>query len=120
MKFNVEKCNQLLKDPPAPITLRVFFFLALNQHEQTGFLRTTKKYLAEMLGMDAKSLYVALQWLYGNYMVHETRCKGYYEFMVSPYYVEFGDNKKARLDEWNRRWAEHWKRIARRKSRPPA
>ena len=66
MNFNVEKCNLLLKDPPAP-----------------------------------------------------TRGSGYYEFMVSPYYVEFGENKKARLDEWNRRWAEHWKRLARRKSRPP-
>ena len=84
MIFNLEKCNQLLKNPPAPTTLRVFFWLALNQHEQTGFVRTTKKYLAQMLNMDAKTLYNALQWLYGNYIVHETRGSGYYEFMVSP------------------------------------
>ncbi len=120
MIWNVEKCNQLITDPPAPTTLRVFFYLALNQHEVTGFVRMSKKTLAKILGMDAKSLYTALRWLYGNYIVHETRHKGYYEFMVSPYYVEWGENKKARLDEWNRRWADHWKRIARRKSHPPA
>ena len=38
------------------------------------------------------------------YLVHRTRCSGYFEFMLSPYYVEWGSDKKARLDEWNRRW----------------
>jgi len=104
MTFNLDKCNQLLKNPPAPTTLRVFFWLALNIHPQTGFVRTTKKLLAQMLNMDAKSLYLALQWLYSNYIMHETRCKGYYEFMISPYFVEWGDDKQSRLDEWNRRW----------------
>ena len=109
MIFNVERCNQLLQNQPAPTILRVFFWFALNQHEQTGFVRTTKKYLAQVFSVDAKTLYDALQWLQDNYIVHQLRCKGYFEFMVSPYYVEWGDDKDSRLKEWNRRWAEHRK-----------
>ena len=115
MTFNLEKCNQLLKNPPPPTTLRVFFWLALNTHEQTGFVRTTRKYLAQMLNTDVKTLYLALQWLQDNYLVHRKRCKGFFEFMISPYYVEWGDDKQSRLDEWNRRWAEHWKLKRRKK-----
>ena len=110
MNWNIEKFNQLLAKPPAITTLRVFFYLALNQHEKTGFVRMSKKILAQILNIDPKSLYLALQWLQNNYLVHQRRCKGYFEFMVSPYYVEWGNDKKARLDEWNRRWADSWKR----------
>ena len=115
MTFILDKCNNLLKNPPPPTTLRVFFWLALNQHEQTGFVRTTRKYLAQMLNMDVKTLYTALQWLQNNYIVHRRRCKGFFEFMVSPYYVEWGNDKQARLDEWNQRWAEQWKLKRRKK-----
>jgi len=104
MTFNLEKCNQLLKNPPQAATLRVFFWLALNIHPQTGFVRTTRKYLAQFLNMDEKTLYNSIKWLQDNYLVHRTRCSGYFEFMISPYYVEWGDNKQARLDEWNNRW----------------
>lgn len=104
MTFNLEKCNNLLKNPPQAATLRVFFWLALNLHEQTGFVRTTRKYLAQMLNLDEKSLYRALKWLQDNYIVHRKRCKGYFEFMLSPYFVEWGDDKQTRLDEWNNRW----------------
>ena len=104
MTFNLDKCNNLLKNPLPPTTLRVFFWLALNMHPQTGFVRTTSKYLAETLGIDAKSLYRALQWLQDNYIVHQRRCHGYFEFMLSPYFVEWGDDKQSRLSEWNNRW----------------
>lgn len=104
MLFNVEKCTKLLTDSLPPTTLRVFFWLALNIHEQTGFVRTNKKYLAQMLSMDEKSLYRALQWLQNNYIVHQTRCHGFFEFMISPYFVEWGSDRQARLDEWNHRW----------------
>lgn len=104
MTFNLDKCNNLLKNPPAPTTLRVFFWLALNINPQTGFVRISKKLLAQMLKLDPKSLYRSLLWLQNNYIVHETRCKGYFEFMLSPYFVEWGEDKKNRLDEWNNRW----------------
>lgn len=97
MTFILDKCNQLLKNPPAPATLRVFFWLALNQHEQTGFVRTTRKYLAEMLNIDVKTLYDALKWLQSNYLVHRKRCKGYFEFMISPYFVNGATTKKPAL-----------------------
>ena len=106
MTFNVEKCTKLLTDSLPPTTLRVFFWLALNIHEQTGFVRTTKKYLAQMLSMDEKSLYRALKWLQDNYIVHRKRCNGFFEFMISPYYVEWGDDKQDRLEEWNNRWQQ--------------
>ena len=38
MTFNLEKCNDLLKNQPQAATLRVFFWLALNLHDQTGFV----------------------------------------------------------------------------------
>ena len=106
MTFNVEKCTKLLTDSLPPTTLRVFFFLALNIHEQTGFVRITKKYLAQILSMDEKSLYRALKWLQDNYIVHQLRCHGYFEFMISPYFVEWGNDKQSRLDEWNKRWQQ--------------
>lgn len=106
MTFNVEKCTKLLTDSLPPTTLRVFFFLALNIHEQTGFVRTTRKYLAQILNLDEKSLYRAIKWLQDNYIVHRKRCKGYFEFMLSPYFVEWGDDKQARLEEWNKRWQQ--------------
>ena len=109
MTFILDKCNQLLKNPPQAATLRVFFWLALNIHPQTGFVRTTRKYLAHMLSMNEKTLYRAIKWLQDNYLVHRKRCSGYFEFMLSPYFVEWGNDKKARLDEWNRRWAQQWK-----------
>ena len=104
MTFNLDKCNNLLKNPPQAATLRVFFWLALNLHPQTGFVRTTKKYLAQSLNLDAKSLYRALKWLQDNYIVHQRRCHSYFEFMLSPYFVEWGSDRQARLDEWNNRW----------------
>ena len=104
MTFNLDKCNNLLKNPPAPTTLRVFFWLALNLHPQTGFVRISKKLLAQMLKLDPKSLYRSLLWLQNNYIVHETRCKGYFEFMLSSYFVEWDSDRQARLSEWNRRW----------------
>lgn len=116
MTFNLDKCNFLLKNPPQAATLRVFFWLALNTNEQTGFVRTTKKYLAKIINLDAKSLYRALKWLQDNYIVHQRRCHGFFEFMISPYYVEWGDDKDLRLKEWNRRWAEQWKYRKREKS----
>ena len=106
MTFNVEKCTKLLTDSLPPTTLRVFFFLALNIHEQTGFVRTTRKYLAQMLNLDKKSLYRAIKWLQDNYIVHRKRCKGYFEFMLSPYFVQWGSDKQARLEEWNKRWQQ--------------
>ena len=109
MTFILDKCNQLLKNPPQAATLRVFFWLALNIHPQTGFVRTTRKYLAQFLNMDEKTLYKSIKWLQDNYLIHRTRCSGYFEFMVSPYFVEWGSDRQARLDEWNRRWAQQWK-----------
>ena len=104
MTFNLEKCNNLLKNQLQAATLRVFFWLALNTHDQTGFVRTTKKYLAQALNLDPKSLYRALKWLKDNYIVHQKRCHSFFEFMVSPYYVEWGNDRQARLEEWNLRW----------------
>ena len=110
MTFNIDKCNNLLKNTPQAASLRVFFWLALNLHPQTGFVRISKKLLAQFLNLDAKSLYRALKWLQDNYIVHATRHKGFFEFMISPYFVEWDEDNQARLAEWNHRWAEQWKR----------
>ena len=59
MTFNLDKCNNLLKNPPAPTTLRVFFWLALNLHPQTGFVRisTRPQIFISLLALATKQLH---------------------------------------------------------------
>ena len=114
MVFNEKKCVELVTKQATPTILRVFFFIAFNQHPQTGFFRSSKTFLAKKLKIDPKSLYLALKWLEKNYIVHQQRCGDYFEFMVSPYYVEWGDDNQARIELWNKLWADHWKQRNRK------
>lgn len=91
-----------------PTILRVFFYLAHNQHHELGGFRVSRKHISEALNIDSKSVYSALRWLQENYLVLESRIDGQLEFMVNPNYVTVGANKKARLSLWNSRWKDYW------------
>ena len=93
--------------------VRLFVYLAHNQQYGTdgktfGY-RCSHKYLQQVLSLDKKSIYNALQYLKENFLVLETREEGSSEFMVNPQYVTIGTDKKARLKVWNERWAQYWK-----------
>lgn len=102
-------------------TLRVFLYLAHNQHYGTddgmfGF-RCTRKYLTEILRLDRKSVYSALTYLIDNFLVVENRFNGQDEYMVNPDYITIGGDKKAREREWSRRWQWYFQEKQRRENR---
>lgn len=108
------KMTDFIVKEHAGAVVRVFLFLAHNQQfansdtGQFGF-RCTRKYLAQVLDLDPKSVYNVLKFLQDEFLVVETRVNGAYEYMVNPNYVTIGRSKKERDIEWSRRWAEHWK-----------
>lgn len=92
--------------------VRVFLYLA--HHQQYGVdnvygFRCSHKGLQQILNLDKKSVYNALTKLKEDFLVHELRVAGVSEFMVNPNYVTIGKDKKARLREWNLRWANTFK-----------
>lgn len=105
-----EKVSDLIVKVPQGAIIRVFMYIAAHQHHELGGYRVSRKHLAEVLNLDAKSVYTALKYLTDKFIVNETRVDGQLEFMVNPNYVTVGSNKQKRLDLWNKRWEEHWKR----------
>lgn len=108
-----EKCTDFVKKVNSGATVRVFFYLAMNQcYGDKGIFgcRCSKKYLSEILGLDLKSIYNAIKYLKDNFLVHVGRYGGQLEFMVSPYYVTIGTDKKKRVAEWDKRWRDTWQR----------
>lgn len=110
-----EKMCDFLAKYTAGSVVRTFLFLA--HHQQYGAdgvqfgYRCSHKYLQQVLGLDRKSVFNALAVLKGDYLVNEARIEGAIEFMVNPFYVTVGTDRKARISEWNRRWQEHWKKA---------
>ncbi len=93
--------------------VRLFLYLAHNQQYGTdgktyGY-RCSHKFLQQVLSLDKKSIYNALQQLKENFLVLETREEGTSEFMVNPNYVTLGTDKKTRMRVWNQRWEQYWK-----------
>lgn len=95
--------------------VRLFVYLAHNQQygtdEKTYGYRCTHKFLQQVLGMDRKSIYNALQYLKEKFLVVESRVDGQIEFMVNPNYVTIGTGKKERMMVWNKRWADYFKAL---------
>lgn len=93
-------------------TVRLFLYLAHNQQYGTngvfGF-RCSRVSLQNALGLTRKTVYSALMELKNDFLVHELRVDGVSEFMVNPNYVTIGKEKKTRLAEWNKRWAESFR-----------
>lgn len=95
--------------------VRVFLYLAQKQGYGIdgvfGF-RTTRKHLREFLGLDAKSVYSALEYLKEKFLVNEMVIDGAREYMVNPEYITIGSDRKAREREWSARWSFYWKHVA--------
>ena len=102
-----EKMCEFLEKTKRGATVRVFLYIAHHQnYGQDGIYgyRCSHKYLRQVLSLDPKSIYNALDELKESYLVVETKEDGCTEFMVNPNYVTIGQDKKARVREWNARW----------------
>ena len=107
-----EKMCEFLTKVTSPTVIRLFLILAHRQNYGTNGIygyRCTKKYLRELLRVDRKTIYDALEYLKANFLVVENRFDGQTEFMVNPEYVTIGTDKKARLREWSQRWEFYFK-----------
>lgn len=109
-----ERMSEFLTKVTTGSVVRVFLYIAHHQNYGTdgktfGY-RCSHKYLWQVLRMNRATLWDALKYLRDNYLVHVGKVEGYTEFMVNPDYVTIGQDKKARRAEWNRRWAETFKR----------
>ena len=107
-----EKMCDFLTKVTSPTVIRLFLILAHRQNYGTNGIygyRCTKKYLRELLRVDRKTIYDALEYLKANFLVVENRFDGQTEFMVNPEYVTIGSDKKARLREWSQRWEFYFK-----------
>lgn len=100
-------------------TVRLFIYLAHNQQYGTngvfGF-RCSRASLENALGLTRKTVYSSLIELKKDFLVHELRVDGVSEFMVNPNYITIGKEKKTRMAEWNRRWADSFRQKNQGKS----
>lgn len=109
-----EKMSDFLLKVKTGSIVRVFLYIAHHQNYGANGVfgyRCSHKYLQQIFGMDKSTLWEALKYLKENFLINESKIEGATEFMVNPQYVTMGSDKKARVNEWNRRWAEHWKQV---------
>lgn len=95
---------KLLNDAPYSSTLKMFFYIALNQPEEgiRGF-RTTKIQLAYDLNLKRRSIFESLKWLKENLLVQELKMADDSDFMANPRFVMNNSDYQERFAEWNRR-----------------
>lgn len=103
-----EEMSSFIETHSAGSVVRIFLYIAHHQQYGTngvyGF-RCSHKFLRQVLNLDKKTVYNAMQELKDNFLVHELRVDGVSEFMVNPNYITMGREKKDRMREWNARWA---------------
>lgn len=107
-----EKMCEFLEKTNQGSVVRVFLYIAHHQNYGADGVfgyRCSHKFLQQALRLDRKTVYRALDQLKEDFLVNEIRVGGVSEFMVNPNYVTMGADKKMRMNEWNKRWAEHWK-----------
>ena len=94
----------LLNNAPTASTVKIFFFIALNQPEEgiRGY-ETTKIQLAVDLNLKKSIIFRDLHWLEENILINEIKQVETVDFMANPYYVMNNSDPQARKDEWKRR-----------------
>lgn len=100
-----DKVVDLILKCPSAATLKVFLLLSMGQQFEERGVITTKKAVADKLGITKPTCLDAFKWLKDNFVINEFRVDGHTEFMVNPAFVTVGKDKKKRLKEWQRRWA---------------
>ena len=94
----------LLNDAPTASTVKVFFFIALNQPEDSLHgLITTKEELAGTLNLSRASIFRDLKWLKDNLLIQELKFVDSFDYMANPRFVMNNSDFQDRLNKWNRR-----------------
>lgn len=94
----------LLNDAPCNSTVKVFFFIALNQPEDgVHGLRITKEQLAVSLNAGKSSIFRDLKWLKDNLLIQEIKFVEDFDYMTNPRFVMNNSDFQERMNEWNRR-----------------
>ena len=94
----------LLNNAPTALTVKIFFYIALNQPDEgiRGF-RYTKIQLSFDLKLKLPTIFKALKWLEDNLLVQELKLAEDFDFMVNPRFVMNNSDYQERFAEWNRR-----------------
>ncbi len=93
-----------LNDVPNNSTVKVFFFIALNQPEEgLHGLRTTKEQLAGTLNLSKTYIFRDLKWLKENLLIQELKFVDDFDYMANPRFVMNNSDFQERMNEWNRR-----------------
>ena len=90
---------KLLTETTNPSVLRVFGSLMTKQ-EFEGGIKTTKKAIADELGIEQTAAWQAFKWLKENHYVKERKNRGQTEFLLNPNVTTCGKNKKAKIELW--------------------
>jgi len=94
----------LLNDAPTASTVKVFFFIALNQPDEgVHGLRITKELLAVTLNLKRSAIFRDLKWLKDNLLIQEIKFVADFDYMANPRFVMNNSDFQERLNEWNRR-----------------
>jgi len=94
----------LLKDAHSANTIKIFFYISLNQPDEGIFgYRTTKIQLAVDLNLKPAMIFRSLKFLKDNLLIQELKMAEDFDFMANPYLVMNNSDKKERIDEWARR-----------------
>lgn len=94
----------VLNDTPNNSTIKVFFFIALNQPSKgIKGLKITKEELVVTLNVGKSSIFRDLKWLKDNLLIHELKFVDGFDYMTNPSFVMNKSDFQDRMDEWNRR-----------------
>ena len=95
---------KLLNDAPTASTVKVFFFIALNQPQEGIYgLRITKEELANSLNLKRSAIFRDLKWLKDNLLIQEIKFVEDFDYMANPRFVMNNSDFQERMNEWNRR-----------------
>ena len=83
-----------------PSILRIFISLMTKQEFESG-VRTTKKAIAEELGIERTTAWSAFKWLKEHGYIKERKIRGQTEFLLNPDVTTCGKNRKKKIDLWN-------------------
>lgn len=94
-----ENFLNLAKNTTNPSILRVFISLMSKQEFEFG-VRSTKKAIAEELGIERTAAWKAFKWLKDHGYIKERKTNGQTEFLLNPDVTTCGKNKKEKIRQW--------------------
>ncbi|MBR2774292.1 MAG: hypothetical protein IKD73_04790 [Selenomonadaceae bacterium] len=104
MFFNEDVLLKRIKDAPNGSEVKIFLYIALNQHTEgiRGF-QTTKQQLSYDLNLKMPTIFNSLRWLKSEMLIQELKLVDCSDFMVNHLFVMNNSDQDERIKEWNRR-----------------